>query len=250
MVDFSDNRIVRISPSLLSADFMNLQRDVELIETGSPDWLHVDVMDGHFVPNLTIGPPVIKALKKITDVPLDVHLMVDNPLDQLEWYLESEADLLTVQIECAGKVSELPKVQGSSISVSELDSPEYIDTLILRTKAANRKIGLAINPDTPARLVLPYLDRIDLVLVMSVHPGFGGQNFMDSALDKIKLISLEATKQRLDLLIEVDGGINAQTARQAVDAGANMLVAGNAIFGDADPVAALARIRASLSSVN
>ncbi|MCL2631866.1 MAG: ribulose-phosphate 3-epimerase [Coriobacteriia bacterium] len=237
--------LLHISPSLLSADFMNLERDIQLIEQGAPEWLHVDVMDGHFVPNLTIGAPVIKALKTITTIPLDVHLMIDNPERQLDWYIEAGADLLTIHLECAGDLENISPNPGTSIAIAELAKPDLIHSLIARIKAAGRKAGLAINPDTPVELVLPFIELVDLVMIMSVHPGFGGQSFMMESLDKLRLISNSSVDKNPRLLIEIDGGINVSTAPLAVAAGANMLVAGNAIFGDPDPLSAMAAIRAA-----
>ena len=247
MQESTTHKPIQIAPSLLSADFMNLERDVRLIETAAPDWLHVDVMDGHFVPNLTVGPPLVKALKAITDIPLDVHLMVDNPLLQIDWFIEAGADSLTVHLECAGRPlgRNAARKQGTSVAVSELAAPELLVELISRIKAAGRQVGIALNPGTPVGLVLPYLDRVDLVLVMSVHPGFGGQAFIEDSLNKLWIIAEAARRLKPDLLVEVDGGINATTTPAVVAAGANLLVAGNAIFGEADPPAALAAIRAA-----
>ncbi|MCL2883285.1 MAG: ribulose-phosphate 3-epimerase [Coriobacteriia bacterium] len=244
---------VEFSPSLLSADFMRLAEAVRAVEAARPEWLHVDVMDGHFVPNLTIGPPVVRALKAVTDTPLDVHLMVSNPEEQLDWYLEAGADLVTVHLECGGSPEAPSRIRsrncgsarGSSASVIAVSSPEKVFGLFERAHAAGRLAGLAINPGTPAELALPFLSAVDLVLVMSVHPGFGGQGFMASALEKLRLLSSAAAAQGLDLLIEVDGGINEKTAALAVAAGANLLVAGTAVLGAADPAAALERLRAA-----
>ena len=243
MTDSSNTKAVQIAPSLLSADFMNMQQVVRLIEHGDPDWLHVDVMDGHFVPNLTIGPPVIKALKSITAIPLDVHLMIANPAQQLDWYLDAGADLVTVHLEFTGQNKATTFSPGTSAFIDEVVYPERLLEIVERVRAAGRQVGVSINPDTPAQLVLPFLESLDLVLVMSVHPGFGGQGFISKALEKLRLIRTTATAKELDLLIEVDGGIDTQTAGAAAAAGANLLVAGNAIFGQADPLAALASIR-------
>ena len=260
MTDFASKPKTQIAPSLLSADFMNLARDVAMIEQGAPDWLHVDVMDGHLVPNLTIGVPAVKALRAITPAPLDVHLMIDNPEEQLDWYIDAGADLITLHLECAGiqkRCSGNPIVfdddlqsaasgQGSSVYITELNQPELIISLIQRIKTAGRKAGLAITPGTEAKLVLPFLKHLDLVMIMSVHPGFGGQNLIESTLTKVSLISEAAISLNPDILIEVDGGINISTAPQAVAAGANLLVAGNAIFAEPDPLAALAALRAAI----
>jgi ribulose-phosphate 3-epimerase len=242
MNDATAPRRVQISPSLLSADFAALGRDVALLEPGKPDWLHLDVMDGHFVPNLTIGPPVVKALKAITEVKLDVHLMVSNPERQLGWFIDAGADLLTFHLECGGDSELDADAPGSSAAITEVTRPDLIGALLSQVSAADRLVGLAINPGTPAELLLPYLSHIDLAMVMGVHPGFGGQGFMADSLDKVRLLADAAARLQPSLLIEVDGGINAQTAVAAVAAGANMLVAGNAIFGEADPLAAMAAI--------
>ena len=245
MTDLGNFSRVQLAPSLLSADFMNLKRDINLIEQGQPEWLHVDVMDGHLVPNLTIGPPVVRALKQLTSIPLDVHLMIDNPLQQLNWYIEAGADILTVHLECAGNPEVAATSIGTSVCISEVSNPELINQLITCIKQAGRKAGLAITPGTSAELLLPFIDAIDLVMVMSVHPGFGGQSFIESSLDKLAMLAEANRAHGLDLLIEADGGININTAPPAVAAGANMLVAGNAIFGETDPLAALAAIRAA-----
>ncbi|MCL1879925.1 MAG: ribulose-phosphate 3-epimerase [Actinomycetia bacterium] len=247
---------VQIVPSLLSADFMNLQRDVRLIEHGELEWLHVDVMDGHFVPNMTVGPPVVRALKRISSLSLDVHLMIDNPAEQLDWYLEAGADLVCVHLESAGssertdaraaRPARAARAAGFSVSVTELYDPEPLAGLLGRIRAAGRLAGLALNPGTPAELALPFFNQLDLLLVMSVHPGFGGQTFIETALEKLRFVSRTAAAQGLEMMVEVDGGINAATAPQVVAAGANMLVAGNAIFGAANPLAALAGLRAAI----
>ena len=232
-----------MSPSLLSADFLNLERDVRLIEQAGPEFLHVDVMDGHFVPNLTVGPPIVKALKAITQIPLDVHLMVANPAAQLDWYIDAGADLISFHIETAGTGLHLPVSIGTSNSIDEVSDDELVYLMVDRIKKANRLVGIAVSPNTPVHLVFPYLSLIDSVMVMSVHPGFGGQSFLISSLQKIEALKNEAAAQKIDLVIEVDGGINAETAVQAVSAGANMLVAGNAIFGENDPLSALKHLR-------
>ncbi|MDR2957241.1 MAG: ribulose-phosphate 3-epimerase [Coriobacteriales bacterium] len=249
MTENLQNTGILIAPSLLSADFMNLSHDVQMIEKGFPDWLHVDVMDGHFVPNLTIGPPVIKALKAITDIPLDIHLMIDNPSYQLDWYIEAGADSITVHIECFGQTSHIANTPGTSLSINSISDPDLLAEVIVRIHTAGRKAGLALNPDTPVELALPWIDQIDLVLLMSVHPGFGGQSFIHSTVEKIATVSKAAAANAPGLLIEVDGGINASTAALAVEAGANILVAGNAIFAESDPLTAMADIRAAATSL-
>jgi ribulose-phosphate 3-epimerase len=255
MTPTASKRTIQFSPSLLSVDFVNLERDVRLIEAAPkpPEWLHVDVMDGHFVPNLTIGPPIVRALKRIAQAPLDVHLMIDNPAEQLDWFISAGADLITVHVECAGgSQAEHPTAPGESRSIQSVENPELIHALISRIHAAGRKAGLSLNPGTPVTTVLPFLPELDLVLVMSVHPGFGGQSFIASAVDKVAAIAASAEAAGRDaaaaspLIIEVDGGINTQTAPQVSAAGATLLVAGNAIFGASDPQAALQALRESV----
>ncbi|MDR1358765.1 MAG: ribulose-phosphate 3-epimerase [Coriobacteriales bacterium] len=240
---------VQIAPSLLSADFLNLERHVRLLTESAepPEWLHIDVMDGHFVPNLTIGPPFVRALKRITTVPLDVHLMIDNPSEQLDWYLDAGADLLTLHLEAA-RPGARGTQKGSSATIKELSQGEveYTHTLLARIHAAGARAGLSLNPETPTGLLLPFYESMDLVLLMSVHPGFGGQSFIPEALVRLTEVRDAAQALGANLLIEVDGGIDADTAQLAVEAGANVLVAGQAIYGQADPIAALQKIRAAV----
>ncbi|MDR2196582.1 MAG: ribulose-phosphate 3-epimerase [Coriobacteriales bacterium] len=265
-VTTSPRSTIQLAPSLLSADFMNLERDVRMIEDAAfaregiapPEWLHIDVMDGHFVPNLTIGPPVVQALKRIARTPLDVHLMIDNPAEQLDWFIEAGADLITVSIECAGNASPAGLAgagsgdgasnaaafrAGSSRSVEQLADPELIDALISRIHAAGRKAGLALNPQTPFETLLPFVSELDLILVMSVHPGFGGQTFISKSVEKVAAIAAALSERGSSALIEVDGGINAQTAPLVAVVGATVLVAGSAVFGATEPRLALQAIR-------
>lgn len=210
-----------IAPSILSADFMNLGADVRLVSEGGADWIHVDVMDGHFVPNLTIGPAHVKALKKITDVPLDVHLMIDNPEVQVSWYLEAGADSVTIHCEATD------------------DAAALIDAI----HAAGAKAGVSINPETDTSVLAGLVDKCDLVLMMSVHPGFGGQSFIESTPERITQVVELCKAADANPIIEVDGGINAKTAPLVVACGADLLVAGSAVFKAADPVEAMAQIR-------
>lgn len=210
-----------IAPSILSADFMNLGADVRLVSECGADWIHVDVMDGHFVPNLTIGPAHVKALKKITDVPLDVHLMIDNPEVQVSWYLEAGADSVTIHCEATD------------------DAAALIDAI----HAAGAKAGVSINPETDTSVLAGLVDKCDLVLMMSVHPGFGGQSFIESTPERITQVVELCKAADANPIIEVDGGINAKTAPLVVARGADLLVAGSAVFKAADPVEAMAQIR-------
>ncbi len=200
---------VFISPSILSADFANLERDIKRVENAGADWLHIDVMDGHFVPNITIGVPVVSSINKITDMPLDVHLMIENPQKYIEAFAKAGADILTFHIECG----------------------EDVKSTINLIKSFDVKAGLSIKPNTPADVLTPYIDDLDLVLVMTVEPGFGGQKFMSWCAEKIPFIKNIAHK---DMIIQVDGGINAETARICTSYGANSLVAGNYIYKSED----------------
>ena len=197
-----------ISPSILSADFASLGEEVRAIDTAGADWIHIDVMDGHFVPNLTIGPAVVKALRSHSSKPFDVHLMI-SPIDHfLDAFAEAGADIITVHPEAG----------------------PHLHRTVQRIKGLGKKAGVSLNPATPAKMLDYVLEEIDLVLVMSVNPGFGGQKFIASQLRKIEAIAKQAAKQGLTIDIEVDGGIDPVTARQAIDAGATALVAGTAAF--------------------
>lgn len=205
-----DSKII-VSPSILSADFANLERDIKRVETDGADWIHVDVMDGHFVPNITIGIPVVKSLKPITKLPLDVHLMIENPEKYIEDFAKAGADILTFHYEAVKK--------------------EEISQLIKTIKGFGIKAGLSIKPKTSPQEILEFLPELDLILVMTVEPGFGGQKFMKDCADKIKLIKQHCNK---NLYIQVDGGINAETAKICTDFGANSLVAGSYIYKSED----------------
>ena len=197
-----------IAPSILSADFARLGEEVRAIDEAGADWIHIDVMDGHFVPNLTIGPGVVKALRPHSAKPFDVHLMI-SPVDNfLDAFAEAGADIITVHPEAG----------------------PHLHRTVQRIKALNKKAGVSLNPATPAKALDYVLEEIDLVLVMSVNPGFGGQKFISSQLRKIEAIAKRVAKENLDVLIEVDGGVDAETAPRAIDAGANVLVAGTAAF--------------------
>jgi len=215
-----------MAPSILSADFTRLGEAVRMVEAAGADVVHVDVMDGHFVPNLTIGPPVVRALKRITALPLDVHLMIDNADDTVAWYLDAGADMVSVHVEASRDLAG-----------------------VLRSiRAAGAKAGVALNPATPVSSLASVIGDVDYVLVMSVVPGFGGQAFMPVALDKIAQIAAMLRSAGSSAEIEVDGGIDETTAPLVCAGGARLLVAGNAIFGRPDPAAALAAIRAAGAS--
>jgi ribulose-phosphate 3-epimerase len=214
---------VRIAPSILSADFTRLGEAVALAEGSGADVLHVDVMDGHFVPNLTIGPPVVRALRRVTALPLDVHLMIDNADDTVEWYLRAGADMVSVHVEAS------------------TDLAGVLD----RIRAGGAKAGVALNPATPTSALESVIGLVDFVLVMSVVPGFGGQAFMPVVLEKIAEVRAMLRRCGSEAEIEVDGGIDETTAPLVAAAGARLLVAGNAIFGRSDAAAALKAIRAA-----
>jgi len=199
---------IQISPSILSADFNQLGREIKRLEEGGADLIHVDVMDGHFVPNLTIGPPVIKALKKNCSIKFDVHLMISPVHKYIEAYADAGADIITIHPEAT---EDLP----ASIS---------------KIKELKKKVGVSLNPETKVNVIKDYLNQIDLVLIMSVNPGFGGQKFMPEVLDKIKELKNIQKDQNIDFDIEIDGGINFENSKIAIEAGANILVSGTTIF--------------------
>lgn len=207
-----------ISPSILSADFTNLERDIKLVEKAGADWLHIDVMDGHFVPNITIGVPVVKSIKKITNLPLDVHLMIENPKKFIQDFKDAGADIITFHYEAVENVFEVIKA----------------------IKDAGLKAGLSIKPKTPAEDIFRFLSHLDLVLVMTVEPGFGGQEFMHDCAQKIVEISQNAPE---NLIIQVDGGINNVTGHICTSLGANSLVAGNYIYKHKDIKQAIKSLR-------
>ena len=203
---------IQISPSILSADFSQLGNEIKKLEEGGADMIHVDVMDGHFVPNLTIGPPVIKALRKNTKLPFDVHLMISPVHKYIKDYADAGADIITIHPEATENLKE---------------SIDYI-------KKLNKKVGISLNPETKINTVKEFLSEIDLILIMSVNPGFGGQKFMPEVLVKIKELKKMRDKQNLDFDIEIDGGINFDNNKLAIDAGANILVSGTTVFKNND----------------
>ena len=199
---------IQISPSILSADFSQLGKEIKRLEEAGADLIHVDVMDGHFVPNLTIGPPVIKALKKNCSIKFDVHLMISPVHKYIEAYSDAGADIITIHPEAT---EDLP----ASIS---------------KIKELKKKVGVSLNPETKVSVIKKYLNQIDLVLIMSVNPGFGGQKFMPEVLEKIKELKNIQKDQNIDFDIEIDGGINFENSKIAIEAGANILVSGTTIF--------------------
>ena len=203
---------IQISPSILSADFSQLGAEIKRLEEGGADMIHVDVMDGHFVPNLTIGPPVIKALKKHCSLQFDVHLMISPVHKYIEAYANAGADIITIHPEAT----------------------DNLENSIKKIKEKNKKVGVSLNPESKIDLILDLLNQIDLVLIMSVNPGFGGQKFMPEVLDKIKELKKIREQKKVNFDIEIDGGINFDNCKSAIDAGANILVSGTTVFKSND----------------
>lgn len=212
---------VRIAPSILSADFAHLGREIAAAEAGGADLIHVDVMDGHFVPNITIGPPVVRALKRVARRPLDVHLMIEDPDRYLEAFVEAGASMLSVHVEV------LP----------------HLHRTIQAIKRLGVQAGAVLNPSTPVHAIEEVAGDLDFVLVMSVNPGFGGQRFIPGSVDKIRRVRALLDRAGSRAPIEVDGGVDLETVRSVVSAGAGILVAGNAVFGTGNPEAAVRALR-------
>ncbi len=212
---------IKIAPSILSADFANLQRDIQRISTA--DYVHVDVMDGIFVPNLSIGIPVVQSIRPVTALPLDVHLMIVQPLRYVERFCDAGADLVTCHVEA--------------------DTPENIHLALEKIHAKGKKAGVVLKPNTRAEAVLPFLHASDIILVMTVEPGFGGQKFMPDMMDKVRAIRRYIDAQNPACELEVDGGIDPDTAKIAVKAGANVLVAGSAVYKADDIPARIRQLR-------
>jgi ribulose-phosphate 3-epimerase len=213
--------MVKIAPSILSADFSKLGEEISDVEKGGAELIHVDVMDGHFVPNITIGPLVVESIRPITKLPLDVHLMIENPDQYIESFAKAGADYITVHVEAC----------------------RHLHRTIQLIKSFGVKAGVVLNPATPVQLIEPIIEELDIVLLMSVNPGFGGQKFIPSVLNKIKQVRDLAKQKGVQLEIEVDGGVNEQTARLCVEAGATILVAGSAVYNQEDRGKAISRLK-------
>ena len=213
----------KIAPSILSADFMNLESQIRLIEDAGAGYIHVDVMDGHFVPNLTIGVPVVKQLARIACIPLDVHLMISNPLEQLPWYLAAGANMITMHVEAFDCVDDMRKA---------LDM----------VHEAGARAALSVKPKTPVSVLKPVIEQLDMVLIMSVEPGFSGQSYIEGSDKKVAEVVEMAKKHQVEPLIQVDGGIGLKTVAGVAQAGADVFVCGNAVYAAEDPAQALKEI--------
>ncbi|WP_423800630.1 ribulose-phosphate 3-epimerase [Neobacillus sp. SAB-20_R2A] len=219
--------MIKIAPSILSANFARLGDEIKDVEKGGADYIHVDVMDGHFVPNITIGPLIVEAIRPVTKLPLDVHLMIESPERYIGAFVKAGADIITVHVEAC----------------------THLHSVIHQIKSAGIKAGVVLNPHTPVSLIEHILEDIDLVLLMTVNPGFGGQSFIHSVLPKIRQVARMVGEKNLDVEIEVDGGVNAETAKLCIEAGANVLVAGSAIYNQSDRGKAIREIRNSTTNL-
>lgn len=217
---------IYLAPSLLSSDFSRIKDECEFIAEAGADIVHCDVMDGHFVPNLTFGPPVIRAIKEVSPLPLDVHLMINNADACIDWYIDAGSDLITVHVEAVN----------------------HLHRVLSRIKDAGRLCAVSLNPATPVSSLIEVLGMLDMVLLMSVNPGFGGQSFIEATIAKIAELKALATEHNPHLVIQVDGGINAETIQPCVQAGARCFVAGNAVFKAANPTQAIHDIKAAATA--
>ena len=213
--------MIKIAPSILAADFANLGRDVQALSTWGADWLHFDVMDGQFVPNISFGPPILSSIRPQTRLPIDVHLMVENPSRFIPWFIQAGADIITIHVE----------------------AEKHLHRSLQQIHEAGRKAGIVLNPGTPAVAAKEVLPYCDLVLVMSVNPGYGGQKFIPESVEKIAELRKMIDARGLPTEIEVDGGINPETAKLCIEAGATVLVAGSAVFQASDPAAMIRDLR-------